>query len=96
MTTQLVIDTFSTILLFNQFADVTEKTPLTASQEEAEILTAQEESSCTDSFVKICSVFITTARGWKTYIKQDIMPAGQALSLLYMTVIGFDNITNGE
>ena len=34
-------------------------------------------------------------QGWKTYMKHPIRFAGLGLSCLYMTVLGFDNITYG-
>ncbi|KAJ8313529.1 hypothetical protein KUTeg_008090 [Tegillarca granosa] len=39
--------------------------------------------------------FITLHVGWKTYRGYDVAYAGIALSCLYMTVLGFDNITVG-
>ena len=33
--------------------------------------------------------------GWNVYIKHPVRNAGLALALLYMTVLGFDNITYG-
>jgi hypothetical protein len=40
--------------------------------------------------------FVTIYRGWSSYIKQDIVLAGFSLSFLYMTVLGFDNVTTGQ
>ncbi len=34
-------------------------------------------------------------RGWRTYSAQPCVLAGLGLALLYMTVIGFDNVTTG-
>ena len=43
--------------------------------------------------------FLTRLRlavdGWRQYAVSDIMPAGMALALLYLTVLGLDNITSG-
>jgi len=33
--------------------------------------------------------------GWRTYMKHSVMKAGIGLACLYMTVLGFDNITYG-
>ncbi|KAL5006947.1 hypothetical protein ScPMuIL_015753 [Solemya velum] len=44
---------------------------------------------------KIFSSFITLYRGWRLYIKYDVVFAGLGLASLYMTVLGFDNITAG-
>ena len=40
--------------------------------------------------------FVTIYRGWSAYIHQEIVLAGFSLSFLYMTVLGFDNITTGR
>jgi len=40
--------------------------------------------------------FLTLYRGWKTYMQYDVAFAGLGLSALYMTVLGFDNITVGK
>ena len=40
--------------------------------------------------------FVTLYRGWKTYVSYNVALAGLALAFLYMTVLGFDNITVGE
>ena len=40
--------------------------------------------------------FITFFRGWKLYASQPIVYAGIGLATVYMTVIGFDNITTGK
>ena len=40
--------------------------------------------------------FVTLYRGWKTYVRYSVALAGLALAFLYMTVLGFDNITVGE
>ncbi|XP_025095566.1 solute carrier family 40 member 1-like isoform X3 [Pomacea canaliculata] len=36
---------------------------------------------------------ITLYRGWRTYMQYNVALAGLALACLYMTVLGFDNIT---
>ena len=40
--------------------------------------------------------FLVVPRGWKTYASQSCAFAGIGLSCLYMTVIGFDNVTSGK
>jgi iron-regulated transporter 1 len=35
-------------------------------------------------------------KGWKTYMKYDVAFAGLGLAAVYMTVMGFDNITVGS
>ncbi|KAK7109675.1 solute carrier family 40 member 1-like [Littorina saxatilis] len=42
---------------------------------------------------RILYQFITLYRGWRTYMRYSVALAGLALSFLYMTVLGFDNIT---
>ncbi|XP_025095515.1 solute carrier family 40 member 1-like isoform X3 [Pomacea canaliculata] len=42
---------------------------------------------------KVFSRFITLYRGWRTYMQYSVALAGLALACLYMTVLGFDNIT---
>ncbi|KAK6166093.1 hypothetical protein SNE40_022863 [Patella caerulea] len=39
--------------------------------------------------------FITLYRGWRTYLRYGVCNAGLGLACLYMTVLGFDNITVG-
>lgn len=40
--------------------------------------------------------FLTLYRGWRTYMKYEVAFAGLGLAALYMTVLGFDNITVGK
>ena len=40
--------------------------------------------------------FIVLCTGWRTYARQRVVFAGLALSMLYMTVLGFDSTTTGE
>lgn len=42
-----------------------------------------------------CKKFKDWGNAWNTYFHHYIAPAGLALALLYMTVMGFDNITIG-
>ncbi|ESP03171.1 hypothetical protein LOTGIDRAFT_171641 [Lottia gigantea] len=39
--------------------------------------------------------FITLYKGWRTYLRYNVCNAGLGLAFLYMTVLGFDNITVG-
>ncbi|XP_064614656.1 solute carrier family 40 member 1-like [Liolophura sinensis] len=43
----------------------------------------------------VFSSLITLARGWKVFMRYKVAYAGIALACLYMTVLGFDNITTG-
>ena len=58
---------------------------------------AKEDSSdCSACMKKTFSGFLILIRGWKTYMKYSVAYAGLGLALLYMTVLGFDNITVGK
>jgi len=45
---------------------------------------------------KLLSSFLILKDGWRVYMGYDTKWAGIALALLYMTVLGFDNITIGN
>lgn len=47
-------------------------------------------------FDLLFSMVFKLINGWKTYISYDVSWAGLGLALLYMTVLGFDNITTGK
>ena len=58
---------------------------------------AKEDSSdCSACMKKTFSGVLILIRGWKTYMKYSVAYAGLGLALLYMTVLGFDNITVGK
>ncbi|XP_041367653.1 solute carrier family 40 member 1-like isoform X2 [Gigantopelta aegis] len=46
---------------------------------------------CRRTFHSVIVLF----RGWRTYVGYDVSRAGLGLAFLYMTVLGFDNITVG-
>lgn len=46
-------------------------------------------------FTLLCSMIFKLVNGWQTYISYNVSWAGFGLGLLYMTVLGFDNITTG-
>ncbi|XP_050417924.1 solute carrier family 40 member 1 isoform X2 [Patella vulgata] len=48
-----------------------------------------------DGGCKFGKGFITLYRGWRTYLHYGVCNAGLGLACLYMTVLGFDNITVG-
>ncbi|KAK7109676.1 ferroportin-like [Littorina saxatilis] len=50
-----------------------------------------KKSGCSKMF--ICSQLLTLYRGWRTYVRYSVALAGLGLACLYMTVLGFDNIT---
>ena len=39
--------------------------------------------------------FYKNFAGWKTYFRHPVRDSGLGLAMLYMTVLGFDNITWG-
>ena len=43
----------------------------------------------------VLAPFKSTREGWKEYFQHSVRYAGIGLALLYMTVLGFDNITYG-
>lgn len=66
-------------------------------QEEVKV-TGDEEvtSSVNRCCVLFLDSFLTLRRGWRIYINQTFVFAGLGLATLYMTVLGFDNITTGK
>jgi hypothetical protein len=56
----------------------------------------RDRTPCSNVCTKIFGAFITLYNGWKCYMGQNVRFAGLALSCLYMTVLGFDNITTGR
>ncbi|KAL4222197.1 hypothetical protein ACF0H5_018234 [Mactra antiquata] len=54
-----------------------------------------DSGKCIRCMDKLLSGIVTLLRGWKTYMKYDISFAGLGLATVYMTVLGFDNITVG-
>ncbi|XP_067931981.1 solute carrier family 40 member 1-like [Watersipora subatra] len=53
------------------------------------------DSKCTAVCKKLFSVFFTLKTGWSVYFSYRVKYAGMGLAALYMTVLGFDNITIG-
>ena len=43
----------------------------------------------------VLAPFESTREGWREYFRHSVRYAGIGLALLYMTVLGFDNITYG-
>ena len=39
--------------------------------------------------------FVALKKGWSIYFSNDVKFAGMGLALVYMTVLGFDNISTG-
>lgn len=55
----------------------------------------QESGKCASCMKGLLGSFLTLIRGWKTFMKYEVAFAGLGLASLYMTVLGFDNITVG-
>ena len=55
----------------------------------------EEPSRCRWVLGKMFYSLITLYRGWRTFMKYEVAFAGIGLACLYMTVLGFDNITIG-
>ena len=45
--------------------------------------------------LKIFAPFVALRTGWSAYFSYDLKFAGMGLACVFMTVLGFDNITNG-
>lgn len=54
-----------------------------------------ESAGCARCLRKTFSGVVVLIRGWKTYMQYNVAFAGLGLAMLYMTVLGFDNITVG-
>ncbi|XP_046573526.1 solute carrier family 40 member 1-like [Haliotis rubra] len=57
--------------------------------------TEEPSSCCGNCLRKMFSSFVVLYKGWRTYMTYDVANAGLGLACLYMTVLGFDNITTG-
>jgi len=58
-------------------------------------LSSEDSESSVESSDSSSSLLSEALDGWSTYLKQPVMKAGLGLALLFMTVLGFDNITYG-
>ena len=56
----------------------------------------KKQSGCRWLLGKVFYSFIALYTGYRTYFKYEVALAGLGLSFLYMTVLGFDNITIGK
>ncbi|CAH1238030.1 SLC40A1 [Branchiostoma lanceolatum] len=56
---------------------------------------AKKDAPPNTCYHKMFHSFFTLYNGWKIYFQQTCFRAGLGLSCLYMTVLGFDNITVG-
>ncbi|KAL4225216.1 hypothetical protein ACF0H5_015907 [Mactra antiquata] len=64
-------------------------------QKEGDVMIRSKTKKSDSVLMKMFSGFITLYRGWRIYMKYDVAFAGLGLAALYMTVLGFDNITVG-
>ncbi|CAG5128908.1 unnamed protein product [Candidula unifasciata] len=64
-------------------------------QTSSKLQQGQENNSCWNSLQRMFSGVTIIVEGWKTYARYPVMLSGLSLALLYMTVLGFDNVTIG-
>jgi iron-regulated transporter 1 len=57
---------------------------------------APQRGACASCCIMSFSWVMTLVNGWKIYMRQSIVLAGLSLAAIYMTVMAFDNITNGK
>ncbi len=97
----VVVEYFLLVTIYEKFPDLSRKT-----QRNDEIIKNPEETAVNDSkscnnvkqfkmFKSIWSAMINTFKSWKSYMSHPLRNAGIGLAFLYMTVLGFDNITYG-
>ena len=85
----LMSATLELLLLMHIF----KKNPILASKELRSEQREEEEEG--DSASPSCPWFHKNFVGWKTYFHHPVRDSGLGLAMLYMTVLGFDNITWG-
>lgn len=69
-----------------------ETVPLDSEESDVDL----QKSPCHKCCGRVLFQFVTLYRGWRTYMRYSVALAGLALACLYMTVLGFDNITVGK
>ena len=76
--------------------DIFKRNPILASKE---LTSGERESAETDEAEEADSAsspwFYENFAGWNTYFRHPVRDSGLGLAMLYMTVLGFDNITWG-
>ena len=80
--------------------DVKETVPMIESRTDGDgdekVLNTPEDISGRRKVVEmVFGSFLAIGRGWRTYMKHPVMRPGMGLAFLYLTVLGFDNITTG-
>ncbi|XP_033640075.1 solute carrier family 40 member 1-like [Asterias rubens] len=55
----------------------------------------QQSSTKVGPCQRFAAIFLSTYRGWQVYRSYPVHLAGLGMAFLYMTVMGFDSITNG-
>jgi len=75
-------------LIYKKYPALAKKRSRATNSESEDENTIDEENSETNAFRE-------AYEGWKTYMKHPVMKAGVGLACLFMTVLGFDNITYG-
>ena len=83
--------TLELLLLMHIF----KKNPLLASKEKPSSGEREAAETDEDDSGGRCPWFYKNFVGWKTYFRHPVRDSGLGLAMLYMTVLGFDNITWG-
>lgn len=55
----------------------------------------EKRTCCAKLFSKLMTPYRNLIHGWKTYRRQKAFRAGLGLAALYLTVLGFNSVTNG-
>ncbi len=92
----VVIEYFLLHLIYQEYPQLAVKKVLDNQEKQEQdpkiddVKVIKKESSCNP-----CSRITELAHGWWLYMKYPVRNAGFGLAFLYMTVLGFDNITYG-
>ena len=71
--------------------------PRTHGDSDEKVINTSEDISRRRKVVEmVFGSFLAIGRGWRTYMKHPVMRPGMGLAFLYLTVLGFDNITTGR
>merc|ERR1740137_245614 len=79
-------------LIYKKYPALAKKRSINSESDSTETALVGENSSQEENDT---NAFREAFEGWKTYLKHPVMKAGVGLACLYMTVLGFDNITYG-
>merc|ERR1719430_2557789 len=90
----------SVCLEYLLLALIYKKYPALGQKRNKHIVSESQEISVNDGSKEkesrgLCHGLMDAVEGWKTYFNHPVMKAGLGLACLFMTVLGFDNITYG-